>query len=139
MVNAAVRSEICGPVLPVYLSGKKDSWEGFSGYAYPGISLGVLQEDIVLRLVLLDQVVLKQKSIRLAVHYRELGIRYLGDKDAGLDVQPVRTDKVLGHSLVEILCLTHIDNLPVCVIIPVNARGMWKKLDFLLYIHRSKI
>ena len=124
------------PEIPVSLhdsSGEVDFRELIPGYAYPRIGLGVLEQDIVLRLVLLDEIVLEQKGVSLSIDHGILRIRYLGDKYARLGIEPLRRYEILRHTLVEVLRLAYIYDNPLGVIIPVNSGGMWKQCYFFPY------
>ena len=109
--HAAVGTEISVPMGLVDASGDEHPRELVPGHADPGIGLGILQEDVVAGLVLLDEVVLQQQGIGLRVH------------------------DVLRDPLVQVLRLPHIDDIPRGVIIPVDARGMRKQGYFLPYCH----
>ena len=80
-----------------------------------------------MRLVLLYEVILKQQGIRLRIDHGKLGICDLADQDPSLDVESLRWDEVLGHPLVEVLGLTHINHLPRGIVVAINPRGMWKQ------------
>ena len=94
--------------------------------AYPGIGLGVFQQDVVAWLELLYKIVFKEKGIGFGFYNGVLCVGYLGDHDSRLASKPFSMDKVLCHPLMQVLCLTHINHIPLGVIIPVYARGMWK-------------
>ena len=64
MYHAAVRTKITGSV-PDHAACQKHFREVPSTDTYPWIGLGILQENVVARLELLDQVVFKQQGIRL--------------------------------------------------------------------------
>ena len=125
MHHAAVRSEIPGSV-PDHLAGKENLRELVLAHANPRIGLGVLQKDIVARLELLDQIILQQQRICLRLHDSVLRIGDLGHHHCSLAREPVRRHEILRHPLMQVLCLTHINHIPLGVIIPVYARGMWK-------------
>lgn len=103
------------------------------GDAYPGVGLAVLEKDVIARLVLLYEIVLQQQRIRLAVNHAVLQIRYLAHQDAGFGVESLRRHEILRHPFVDILRLTHIDDIPRGVVIPVNSRGMRQKRYFIAY------
>ena len=126
MHHAAVRTEI--PVAASLVdTARNEHFRKFvTRHADPGIRLRILQEDVVLRLVLLDEVVLQQQGIRFGVHDRILGVGDLRDEDPRLCRQPLGRHEILCHPLVQVLRLPHIDDIPRSVIIPVDARGMWK-------------
>ena len=107
-------------------AGKEHLRELVRRDADPGIGLGVLEEYVVSGLVLLYEVVLEQEGIGLAVYDRILQVSDLRHQDAGLDIEPLGRNEVLGHTLVEVLCLTHIYHISLGVIIPVDPGGMWQ-------------
>ena len=124
--NGAVRPEI-GSVLAVHPAGEEHPGELLIGHDYPGISLGILEEYVVVRLVLFDEIVLQKQGIGFGIHYRKLGVSDLGDKQAGFDVESLRGHEILGHPLMEVLGLTHINHLPRGIVVAINPRGMWKQ------------
>ena len=123
--DAAVRTEIAGTVLD-HLAGKKHLRELILAHAYPWIGLGILQKDIIARLELLDEIILKQQGICLGVNDRILRVSDLRHHHGSLARKPIRRYEILRHPLMQVLCLTHINHIPLSVIIPVYARGMWK-------------
>ena len=133
--HAAVGTEIPVPMGLVDAPGDEHPRELVPGHADPGIGLGILQEDVVAGLVLLDEVVLQQQGIGLRVHDGVLRVGDLGHEDACLRGQPLRRHEVLRDPLVQVLRLPHIDDIPRGVIIPVDARGMRKQGYFLAYCH----
>ena len=138
MQDAAVRAEVAVALALLDAAGDEHLGEVVSRDADPGIGLGILQEDIVLGLVLLDEIVLQEKGVGLAVHDGELGVGNLGDQDAGLCVQPFGRNKVLRHALVKVFCLANIDDLPLCVVVAVHTRRVGKERYFFLDSHHSE-
>ena len=125
MHDAAVGSEIAGAVLD-QPAGQEDLGILIRAHADPGIGLRVLEQDVVPGLVLLDEVVFQQQGIRLGSHDRKLGVGDLRDQDAGLAVEPLRRDEILGDPLVQVLRLAYIDDIPLGVIVAVDTGGMRK-------------
>ena len=123
MDHAAVGSEIAGTILD-HTARKKDFRKVIGTYAYPRIGLGVLEKDIVAGLELLYEVVLQKKCVSLRLYDRILSIGNLGDHDRSLSGQAVRRDEILSDSLVKVLCLAHIYDIPLGVIITVDSGGM---------------
>lgn len=124
------------PEIPVSLHdppGEIDFRELVPCDAYPRIGLGVLEQDIVLRLVLLDEIVLEQKGVSLSIDHRILRIRYLGHKYPRLRIEPLRGHEILRHALMQVFCLPYIYDNPLGVIIPVNSGGMRKQCYFFPY------
>ena len=132
--HTAVRPEITGPVLD-HSAGKKHLRKVSRTDAYPWISLGVLEQDVVTGLELLDKVVFQQQSIRLRLDDSILGVGYLGYHDRGLACQSLCRHKILRHSLVQVLSLTYIYDIPLGVIIPIDTGGMREKFYFVFYFH----
>ena len=121
--HGAVRAEIHGAVFH-YATRKEHPRIGLGSDANPGISLAVLEEDVVAGFVLLYQIVLEQQCVSFAVHHRILHVGNLADKQAGLCIQPFRGHKILRHPLMQVLGLAHINNRSLGVVIAVNSGGM---------------
>ncbi len=71
----AVRAEI--PVAFDYPSREINLREFVPRDAYPGICLGILEENVVFGLILFDEIILKQQSIRFRIDNRILGVSNL--------------------------------------------------------------
>ena len=129
-----VGAEIAGTVL--YDSACEENLRKYVvADAYPGVGLGVLEQNVVFGLVLFDEVVFQQQRIRLALHHGILGIGYFGDHYRGLAREPLLRDEVLRNSLVQVLGLAHIDDVPVSVIVTVNSALMRKQRYFFPNCH----
>ena len=124
--HRTVRPEITRPVLN-HPPCQEHLREIIRSHTYPGISLGILEQYIVFGLVLLDEVVLQKKRVRLGVHDRELSVRNPGDKKSCLAVQPFRIHEILRHPLMEVLGLSHVYHRSLGVIITVDSGGMREK------------
>jgi hypothetical protein len=61
MLHRTVWAKVLRPVT-YKASGKENPWERFVLYAYPWVTLAVLEEDIVFGLVSLDEVVLEEQG-----------------------------------------------------------------------------
>ena len=131
--HAAVGPEIAGAVLH-HAARQEDLGEFVPGHADPGVGLGVLEQDVVAGLVLLDEVVLQQQGVGLGVHHAVLGVGDLAHQDAGLGVEPLRRHEILRHPLVQVLGLAHIDHIPRGVIIAIDTRGMREQCYFFSYV-----
>ena len=105
-------------------AGEEDLGKLVGGHAYPGIGLGVLQQDVVARLVLLDQIVFQKQGVSLRVHDRILDVGNLRDQYPGLGREPVRVHEVLRDPLVEVLGLAYINHRSLGVIVSVDPGGM---------------
>jgi len=121
--DRAVRPEIPGAVL-LHAAREEHPRIGLVGDADPGVGLAVLEEDVVMGLVLLDEVVLQQQGVRLAVDHGVLQVGNLAHQDAGLGVEPLRGHEILRHPLVQVLGLAHINHRSLGVIIAVDSGGM---------------
>ena len=129
-----VGAEIAGTVL--YDSACEENLrKDIIADTYPGVGLGILEQNVVFGLVLFDEVVLQQQRIRLALHHGILCIGYFGDHYRGLACEPLLRDEVLRNSLMQVLGLAHIDNVPVSVIVTVNSALMRKQRYFLFNGH----
>ena len=129
MNHTAVRTKVTGSVLD-NPAGQEYLWEISTTDTYPRICLGVLQEDVITGLELLDQIVFKQKGIRLRVHDRIFRTCNLRHHYSCLASQALCWDKILRNSLMQILGLTHIYNSPLGIIISIDTGGMWKQCYF---------
>ena len=83
-------------------------------------------------LVLLDEVVLQQQGVGLAVHHAVLQVCNLAHQDAGLGVEPPGVHEILCHPLSEVLGLAHINNRSLGIVITVDSGGMRQEFYFLL-------
>ena len=128
--DRAIRPEI-GAVPPVYTPGQIDLRKLVVRDDDPRVGLGILQQDVVVRLVLLDEVVLQQQRVGLRIDDRELRVGDLRDQQPGLHIQPLRRHEVLRHPLVQVFGLAHINHLPRGIVVTIDPRGMWKQGDFL--------
>ena len=124
--DAAVWAEIARAVLDE-TARQEDAREVLGGHAYPRICLRVLQEYVVAGLELLDEIVLQQQGIRLRLYHRILRVGNLRHHHGSLPRQPLGRHEILRNPLMQVLCLTHINHIPLGVIIPVDTRGMRKK------------
>ena len=124
--HAAVGPEVPVPLAFLDAAGNEHPGEIVTGNANPGVGLGILEEDVVLGLVLLDEVVFQQEGIGFGVHHRELGIGNLAYQDAGFGVQALRGHEILRHTLVEVFGLAYINHRSLGVIVSIHAGGMGK-------------
>ena len=136
MHDTAVWTEISGAVLDD-TSCKKDFREIAGRHAYPRICLGVLEKDVVTWLELLDKIVFQEQGIRLGLHHRVFRICNLRNHYSGLACQALRWNEILSHPLMKVLCLTYINDIPLDVIIPIDARGMRKQFYLIPDIHQN--
>ena len=121
--DAAVWAEIARTVLDE-AARQEHARKILGGHAYPRICLRVLQEYVVAGLELLYEIILQQQGIRLRLHHSILRVGNLRDHHRSLPRQPLGRHEILRNPLMQVLCLTHINHIPLGVIIPVDARGM---------------
>ena len=134
MHDAAVRAEISRPVMH-HTARKIHLRERPRTDAYPRIGLRVFQEDVIAWLVLLDQIVFKQQSIRFGFNDGVLRIGDFRDHDRRLARKPFCRNEILRNPLVEVLGLAYINDIPLGVIIAIDSGGMWKERYFFLQRH----
>jgi hypothetical protein len=126
MYHTAVRSEIPGPVTN-HPAGKINPRKFFRTHTYPRIGLGILEKDVVARFELLYKIIFQKKSICFGIDYSIFRISDLRDHDSRLTGQPLCRHKILSHPFMQVFCLTYIYDIPLSVIISIDARGMWKQ------------
>ena len=81
-----------------------------------------------MRLILLDEVVLQQKSILLRVHHYIAYIRNMRHQLTCLAALMVFL-KITIHPSMQVLGFTHIDYLPLAVEVLIHARGLRDTLE----------
>lgn len=124
MLDGTVRAEIAGTVMD-HLPGQEHTRKGLPCHTYPRIGLGVLQQYVVARFILLDQVVLEEQGVGLTVNDGILDVSNLGYENPGLEIQAVFGHEILRDALVQVLGLAYIDNIPRGVVIAIDPGGMW--------------
>ena len=126
MHYAAVRAEITGAVLD-QTARKEHAREILGRNTDPGICLRILEKYVVTRLELLDEIILQKQRIRFRFNDCIFGICYLRDHHSRLACKPLGRDKILRDSLMQVFSLTHINHIPLSVIISIDTRGMRKQ------------
>ena len=121
----AVRPEVTRAVA-YELACQINPGERICADTYPRIGLGILEQDVVLWLVLLDKVVFKQQGIGLGVHHGVLGISNLAYQNPGLGIEPGWIDEVLRNPLVQVLGFAYIYHISLGVVVSVDSGGMWE-------------
>ena len=106
-------------------TGFEDAREGLVGDTDGRVGLTVFQQDIITRIVLLDERVFEQQCILFRIHHRIADIVNLTDENLRLETIHFRVE-VRRDSRFEILRLTHIDNVMILVIVLVAARLLWQ-------------
>lgn len=119
-IAKAVWTEVLTYVL-VFLARFEYTRKCFTGDADIRITLSVLEQDVVARLVLLDQVVLKQKCILFATNHNILDIGYVRYKLTRFGRRDILVE-VTAYTALKVLSFTHIDYSPLTVEVLVNTR-----------------
>ena len=92
---------------------------------------GIIHElDIVFRSVFLDQIDFQNKCFFFRSRHDEIKIFNILNKFCCLEV--MYTGKVGIDTIMQILCLTDIDDLPTGILHLITAWGMWQILQFCL-------
>ena len=101
-------------------AGLEDAREVFVLDADAGVGLVVLQQDVVARLVFLDEVVLQQQGVFFGVDHDVADVGYLAHQYAGL-AGPVVAVEVGGDSPFQIFGLSNVDDGSFAVQVLVDA------------------
>ena len=135
-------AETIGPVvLPCAfhdMACLEDTRKLLLGNADTRITLAVLQQDVVMRLVFLDEVVLQEKSVLLAVHHHITYVGYVFDKLFGLEAVLLLME-ITAHTTVEVLSLTYVYYFTFLVEVLVHTgllRYALKNLSYVLVVAR---
>ena len=86
-----------------------------------GIAFVVLEQNVVLRLVLLYHRVLEHERFKLAVCDDDIEVVDMADQLARLGVQPFGRLKVVGHAVAEQLGLADVNHLAGLILVHINA------------------
>ena len=109
------------------------AWKALAGDLDHGIALSVLEQDVVVRVVLLDQVVLEHERLVLVSRDHVVDVVYPADKRARLGI-PVG-EEVAGHAPAQILRLADVDHLVVTVLHHVDAALLRQGMRLVLCTH----
>ena len=88
-----------------------------------GVGFVVTQQDVVDRLVLLDQVVLQQQRLDLAVQHSDLDVGDVGHHRHGFRLQPAGAE-VAGNPVFQVFGLAHVQQPPLGVVHLVHAGAL---------------
>ncbi len=132
-----VRTEILRAVVP-HDAGRLHAREVFAAEHDPRISFVVLQEDVVSRLVGLDERVFEQKRILLAVDHYVAYLGYLSDEHPHLGRVVLVADEVGRHALAQRLRLADVYYVARAVEELIDARGE-RQRRHLLFQYRLPI
>lgn len=86
-----------------------DPWEPLVQYADVWKRLVVLEQDVILRLILFDEVVFQQQRIELGVGDREVDVGNFGNELQGLAIDARVLGKVTGNAFADVLRLADVD------------------------------
>ena len=107
-----------------------------------GITLIILQTDVVLRAMLLDEVHLKDERLKFRPHYDPFNIGDVAHQAAGLAIVARIGVEITPHTVLQIDRLADVDDCPLGVAIDITARlgGQCGKnaLQFLRNFHRRQ-
>ena len=107
LTRLRIRAEVFGSVLEDAPCGE-DLGEVLLGYADHRIALSILQQDVVVRVVLLYQVVLENQRLVVVSRYHMVDVAYLLHKRLRLAVAVGQ--EVLAHALSQAFGLAHVDD-----------------------------
>ena len=88
-----------------------------------GVALVVAEQDVVLRVLRLDEVVLQQQRLGLGAHHGGLQARDFADHVADAR-PPVVLAEIAAHALFQVACLAYVEQQAGGVEIAVNARQL---------------
>ena len=110
-------------ILAVFLVDRscfEDPGVGFTRDTDGRIGFPVLEQDVIMRLILLDEVVFQQECILLTIYHHVPYISDMGHKLAGFGRLMILVEIAI-HPSVQVLCLTDIDNLSLFIEVLVHT------------------
>ena len=105
-------------------SRAEDAWEEFVGDTDGRIGLTVFQQNVIPRIVLLDEGILQKKSVFLCIDHSIADIEYLADEYFRFETVHLCME-IGGDSRLEILRLSHIDDGLIGIIELITPRLVW--------------
>lgn len=126
-IAETVRTVVVSP-LAVDRPCFEDTRVGLARDADTRVRLAVFEQNVVVRLVFLDQVVLQQESILLRVDHHIAYIRNMRHQLPGLAALMVFLE-VTVHPSMQVLCFANIDYLPISIEILIHSRTMRNALE----------
>ena len=102
--------------------GKREARVGAVGETDKGVALIVLEQNVVVRLMLLDEGVFEDQRLELAGDKDGVEMVDLRDHAAGLFIVARAKLEILADTVFQLFCLADIDNLALCVFHKVHAR-----------------
>ena len=103
--------------------GKREARIGPAGETDKGVALIVLEQNIVVRLMLLDEGVFEDQRLELAGDKDGVEMVDLRDHAAGLFIVARAELEILADTVFELFRLADVDDLARCVHHQINARG----------------
>lgn len=91
------------------------------------VTLSIFQQDIIVRLMLLDKIILQQKRILFALHHHIADICDLFDQQFGF-VAVLLFMEITTYTPFQVLGFTHIDHFPNIVEVLVHSWLLWQPL-----------
>lgn len=116
-------------------SGQEDPWKRFVGDADPGIGLVILQQNVVMRLKLLDQIVFQKKGILLRFHQGVVHICDMLHQGAGFLVKLLFRTEILAYATFQILGFADIYDCAGGIEVSVHPGSIGQLMYFLFKIH----
>ena len=109
---------------PIFLEAARDvhTRVRLGGQLNVGIRFVVAQQDVVARLVLLDQVVFKRQRLFFVVDLNDLDVPGFADQRAGLDVSQAIVIEVAANAAAQVFGFTNVDDGPVGVLVEIDSR-----------------
>ena len=134
--RVAIRPEILSPFRQL-IACAEDTGVILLGEADIGIAFVILKQNVVMRLKSLDERILQQQRVLLGGNIDILYIPYLADKDSRLAI--LLLGEIAANAALKILGLTHIDYLPVLIIVLIAAGALRHIADDVLQLCRQDI
>ena len=103
-----------------------------------GIGFVVAQQNVVARLLLLDEVVLERERFLLVVDHDVVEIDGLAQQRAGLGVLRRAFEKIRAHPRAQVLGLADIDDLALGVLVEIHAWRGRQSANFLMQVHAAE-
>ena len=106
---------------------------GFSSNADTGITFAILEENIIVRLITLNQIILEQKSILLGVDHYIFDISNIAHERVGLKTF-VLFIPITIYPPLQVFSFAYVNNHPVRVEVLIYSRTFWQTLKYAFYI-----
>ncbi len=97
-----------------------------------GIGFVVAQQNVVTRLLLLDQVVLERERFLLVVDDDVIEIDGLAQQRPGLGVFAGAFQEIRTHSRAQVIRLADVDDLAIGILVEIHAGRSWQSANFLV-------